>query len=375
MKVISADSHLDLGWLPRDAFTSRVPASWKDRVPRVVETPDGPQWTADGVPLGGVAGVGSLGRPYVEGKWRRADEMKQTGLYDDGLHRPANPEGRIQDQDRDGICAEVIYGIFGLTMQIDDIELASVINVTFNDWFADFCQSHPDRYIGLANLPGHDARAAAAELRRAIGLGFRGVVMDGKNGYRPLYHKDWYPLWAAAQELGVPISFHASHKRGEVGKIQGDPERGDPRVDAALSQAGKPIASQSDYFGLIFGGTFDAFPDLQVVIAETGIGWIPTFLQRMDYVFDNEYRALGLKLRPSEYWHRQMYGTFESDLAGLRQLDLLGEDHVMFGSDYPHPNGLFPGSQRVIEATMSHLSDPVRSKVLHDNAVRVYGLE
>lgn len=374
MKVISADSHLDLGWLPGDAFTARVSGEWLDRVPRIVDTPDGQAWVADGMRLSGVSGVGALGRPYVKGRWRRADEIKQTGLYDDGLRRPANPDARVNDQDRDGIAAEVIFGIFGLTMQIADLELASKINVTFNDWFAEFCASHPDRYIGLANLPLHDGQAAAAELRRAAELGFRGAVLDGKNGYRPLYHQDWHPLWAAAQELNMPISFHASHKRGSMGKAVGDPEFGDPVVDGALNQAQKASVSGADYFGMIFGGTFDKFPELKIVLTETGIGWLPAFLERLDFVFDNEYRSLGLKLRPTEYWHRQMYATFESDLAGLHQLDLLGEDHVMFGSDYPHPNGLFPHSQQVIEKTMAHLDDATQAKLLHDNVARLYSL-
>src|SRR5262245_815655 len=112
MNAISADSHLDLGWLPADTFTSRVPRAWEERVPRVVQTEEGQRWVAGDTVLSGVGGVGTLGRPYEPGRWKRVDMMAATGLYSDGLHRPTNPDERITDQDRDGVSAEIIYGIF-----------------------------------------------------------------------------------------------------------------------------------------------------------------------------------------------------------------------------------------------------------------------
>src|ERR1019366_9001221 len=112
-----ADSHIDIGWLPPDTFVSRVPAAWRDRAPKI-ETTDGvEQWVADGTMLSGVQAVGSRGRPYSRGRWQRADHMADTGLFTDGLCRPANPEARLLDQDRDGVAAEVLYGLFGLTAE------------------------------------------------------------------------------------------------------------------------------------------------------------------------------------------------------------------------------------------------------------------
>jgi predicted TIM-barrel fold metal-dependent hydrolase len=374
--VISADSHLDLGWLPGDTFTSRVPKAWRDRVPRIVDTGEGRQWVADGAVVSGVAGVGTYGRPYSKGRWYRGDRIAETGLYSDGLNRPADPELRLEDQDRDGISAEVIYGIFGIGVQIADLELVSVVDVTFNDWFAEFCAHAPDRLIGLANLPVHDAGAAAQELRRVAALGFRGVVFDVKNSYRPVYHEDWYPVWATAQEIGLPISFHTGSGRAEQGTVLDavwEPTVGDPLIELGLRRSHRGGGTM-DYFGIVLGGTLDAFPDLQIVLGEAGIGWIPTFLQTMDFHHENELHTLGLKMKPSEYWHRQMYATFEYDAVGLHQLDLLGDDRVMFASDYPHPSGVFPDSLATIDDITASLSDTARRNVVHDNAARVYGL-
>jgi predicted TIM-barrel fold metal-dependent hydrolase len=371
MQIISADSHLDLGWLPPDTFTSRVSADWQERVPRIAETADGPRWVAGTAVLSGVSRVGSLGREYLAGVEERLDKIARTGLYDDGLNRPTNPEMRLRDQDLDGVAAEVIYGIFGVSMQLTDLELASVVNVAFNDWMAEFCATNPQRYIGLANLPLHEARAAAAELRRAVDLGFRGAVLDVNNSYRPIYHEDWFPLWAAAVELQIPLSFHATPKRRESPPLFDEP-LGSKAIESTLSYACLASRGAMDYFGIIFGGALDVFPDLKVIIAESGIGWIPGYLENLDRTFENSYRTLGLKLKPSEYWQRQMYATFDHDPAGLAQLDLLGEDRVMFGSDYPHPGGVFPDSQQVVQNTMGALPETTRAKIIHDTAAQLY---
>jgi len=125
--VISADSHIDIGWLPADTFTSRVPESWRSRAPEIVDTDGGPKWVADGTVLSGVAAVGSRGRRYTRGRWQRADRMADTGLFTDGLHRPANPEARILDQDRDGVEAMIEHEVpmkrFGTPEEIADAVL------------------------------------------------------------------------------------------------------------------------------------------------------------------------------------------------------------------------------------------------------------
>src|SRR4051812_41893244 len=114
-KIISADSHMDLGWLPADVFTSRVEAKWKDRMPKIVDTADGRFWVCDGIRLGGVGAVGGSGRVYTPGRWKRADRFAESGLFTDGLGRPADPDQCWRDQDRDGVCAEVLYGLSSIS--------------------------------------------------------------------------------------------------------------------------------------------------------------------------------------------------------------------------------------------------------------------
>ncbi len=164
---ISGDCHVDLTWLPADLFTSHAPAALKDKVPQVVETARGKRWQAEGADLGQVAGVGSSGRDPKDLKDdARVQRMAQTGLYDDGakgVFRPTTPELRIKDQQLDGIEAEVLYGILGVADKLKSPEAATLVLQTYNDWLANFCKTHPERFAGVACLPNHDPKAAAEE--------------------------------------------------------------------------------------------------------------------------------------------------------------------------------------------------------------------
>ncbi|MBV8169351.1 MAG: amidohydrolase family protein, partial [Alphaproteobacteria bacterium] len=212
-KVISADCHIDLIWLPPDLFTSQAPAALKERMPYVTEGPKGKQWVAkNGANFGLMNGMGSAGREYIPGQIHRSDRMASTGLYDDGkkgIRRLTDPELRIKDQDRDGVQAEVLYGVLGATMRINDPEAGVEILRIYNEWLSDFCRSHPDRFAGLACIPSHDMDAAVAEIKRVAKRGgVRGLDVANRRGMTPLWDPYWNPLWDAAAETGLPVHFH-----------------------------------------------------------------------------------------------------------------------------------------------------------------------
>src|SRR4026209_1182413 len=160
---ISADCHLDLIWLPPDLFVSEAPRELKERMPYVAGGRDGPRWVANNGAIFGLAGgVGASGTKYVPGKQLRVDVMASTGLYEDGkkgIRRPGDAHLRIKEMDRDGVDAEVIYGILAAAAKLKDIEAAPEMPATYNTGMADFCRHYPDRHIGLANLPYGDIDA------------------------------------------------------------------------------------------------------------------------------------------------------------------------------------------------------------------------
>ena len=185
-EMISADCHIDLCWLPPDLFTTNASAGLRDRMPYVTDGPKGPRWvTKTGAMLGLVNGMGSAGREYIPGQIHRSDRMASTGLYDDGkrgVRRLTDPELRLGDQDRDGVQAEVLYGILGTTRRLNDAEAAVEVMRVYNEWLADFCDAHPDRYAGLASIPNHPVEAAVEEVKRVAKRGgVREVILPYEN--------------------------------------------------------------------------------------------------------------------------------------------------------------------------------------------------
>jgi uncharacterized protein len=371
--VISADCHIDLCWLPTDLFVSESSAALRDRMPHVETGPKGPFWTTKaGANMGLVNGMGSMGREYIPGEIHRSDRMASTGLYDDGrkgIRRCSDPDLRLKDQDRDGVQAEVLYGILGVGNRMKDPEASAEVYRIYNDWLADFQRKHPQRYAGLACVPNSDIATAVDETHRAAKLGLRGVVMALNATTTPMWDPAWEPLWAAAEECGLPLSFHT------VGSLSGiaDVAPKHYRTAFAVYIVGFQLAVADFLTSMIFSGALERHPGLQVVLAESGIGWIPYHLERLDYEWEDQFKDLPFKLKPSEYWHRQIYATYQQDMTGIRLLDALGEDHIMWGSDFPHPDGVWPDSQDYIREQLGHLPEATRRKLICDNAAKLYG--
>ena len=190
--VISADGHIDLIWLPTDLFTANASSQMKERMPYVVDGPKGPEWTSrNGAKFGLVNGMGSAGREYVPGIIHRSDRMASTGLYDDGkkgIRRLTEVDLRLKDQDRDGVQAEVLYGVLGSSGRLNDPEAALEMLRIYNDWLKDFCSHYPDRHIGLACLPYGDIDAAVKEIHRVAKMGIKGLELSCSWDMEPMWH-------------------------------------------------------------------------------------------------------------------------------------------------------------------------------------------
>lgn len=372
--VISADCHIDLIWLPPDLFTANAAAAFKDRMPYVTEGPRGREWvTRNGASFGLDVGMGSAGRKYEPGKIHRSDRMATTGLYDaeqQKLRRLTDPDLRLQDQDRDGIQAEVLYGVLGATMRLNDDEAGGEMLRIYNDWLAGFCSKQPDRYAGLACIPNHDPNVAAGEIERVARRGaVRGLEIARRHDMTALWDPWWNPVWDAAAASGLPVHFHTIGGPGrDYSKLSG-------KTLLAARAAG--ISSFQMHMAdvlmsIIFAGVLERHPTLKIVIGEAGTGWIPYILDRMDAEWEDQFKGLDLTMKPSEYWRRQCYATYQSDPVGVKLLDELGEDNIMWGSDFPHPDGIYPDSQEYIQKELGHLPEATRKKIVCDNAAKLY---
>src|SRR5205807_10265221 len=122
--------------------------------------------------------------------------------------RPGDPHLRVKEMDRDGVDAEVIYGILAAAAKLKDIEASNEMLRIYNTWMADFCRHYPERHIGLANLPYGDIDAAVAEVHRVAKLGFKGIELSCSWDMEPMWHEQWEPLWSAIDEVGIQLHFH-----------------------------------------------------------------------------------------------------------------------------------------------------------------------
>ena len=372
---ISADCHLDLPWLPADLFTSQATRELKDRMPFVEETDQGKRWmTKAGVQMGVPGAVGSVGAPFVPGQNYRVDKMAETGLYEAGARgerRPGDPHLRIKEMEKDGVDAEIIFGILGVVSRLQDHEAANECLRIYNDFLKDFCSYYPDRQIGLACLPYGDIDAAVKEVHRVAKLGLRGLELSCSWDMDPMWHPCWEPLWKAVSDVQLPLHFHTfpALPSSMRAKLEGNLRR---RAHFT-STSGFQMNLIQIIAAVIGAGVLERYPNLRLGFGESGIGWLPYALDRMDFEFEDRFRDL-MKLKPSEYWRRQCKATFQYDRIGPKLIDEIGLETLMWGSDYPHPDGVWPESSKYIEEQFAGLSAEQVHKITCENAARFYGL-
>jgi len=353
-RIISADDHMDIHALPPELFEERLPAALRDVGPRVVETENGPFWQAEGRLL---SPSGNKGKGYI-------------GSADHGL-RPGHPETRLEDMDRDGVFAHVIYSPMTTQMRISDTELRAACMRAYNDWAVDFNGVDPRRLLLLSHLPGHDPKAAAAELTRVAELGHKGAIIAQDEGVAPIFEDEWHPFWDAAQEIGIPIHAHLG-PRGTMLTAQ----LGSWRMPAFVSVI--PMQLDETLCGMIFSGILEQRPKLKFVLGEGGLGWIPYMLERMDHEHHKYYDQTQdhrLDMLPSEIFRRQVFVTYEEETLGVKLIPEIGAENVMWASDYPHGDSTWPNSRKAIgESPLASLGEDVLRKVICDNAAAVYGV-
>lgn len=374
---ISADSHIDLPWLPPDLFTANCSAALKDRMPHVVDGPDGPHWTSrSGYSYGLVCGVGPSGAKLVPGQNHRVDRMAEAGLFDDykrhGKRRPTDPALRLKDAELDGVDAEVIFGILGAATRLGDQEAAKEMFRIYNDWLKDFCSYAPDRLIGLACLPYGNVDDAVAEVYRAAKIGLRGLELSCSWDMEPMWHPMWEPLWQAVNDVDLPLHFHTFPSFSPAERERTPKERA--RAAQFTRVTGFQLALSHIIAGVIGAGVLERYPKLRISFGESGIGWIPYVLDRMDFEWEDRFRDLGLKMKPSDYWKRQCKATFQFDKIGAKLIDELGVETLMWGSDYPHTDGVWPESGKFINEQFVEVSPAEVRKITCENAGRFYGL-
>jgi predicted TIM-barrel fold metal-dependent hydrolase len=258
---------------------------------------------------------------------------------------------------------------------ISSAELRAWADARYNDWAADFARrSDPNRVFPLAMVPNNDPQVAAAEIRRCAKMGLRGGELAFKHLSVPLYQHDWYPLWEAAAECRFPISFHSTGFKGlrtpDTPELEQQYTRQWRLVRSTLFQ----LDTMEVLVSVIASGACERYPEMRFVLGESGVTWLPYVFDRLDTEYEDRARALGFSLKPSDYFRRQGYVTYQQDQYLEPIIPLIGEDNIIWGADYPHPDCLWPNSRLLLDKHLGSLPERVRRKITHDNVVGLYDL-
>jgi predicted TIM-barrel fold metal-dependent hydrolase len=360
--VISADSHV---MEPADLWTSRVEPSLREIAPQVRKNPDKPGYSfhAPTLPPSTVSGSWGAGRSGADLK----EHLENAG-YESARPSGWDPAERLKDQDVDGVSAEVLYGTLGMRMfRMTDAELQRTFFRVYNDWLAEFCAYDSKRLHGLGLISLWDVDEGVRELERCAGLGHKGAMIWGyPPDDAPYYSPQYDRLWAAAQDLDLPLSLHIVTGMGEESKV-------DFRV-AAVRYTLMVHEIQRTVAQLVQGGVLERFPTLKIVAAESDIGWLPHWMQRMDHGSEKfgAMMDVQLSMKPSDYVRRQVWLTFMDDPIGAASLEAIGADTFMWGNDFPHTDSTWPNSQAVIDKNFTDVTESLATSVLHDNAAALY---
>ena len=353
-RLISSDSHVNE---PPEMWSERLPKSLRARAPHVE--------VIDGVECLLIEGMRPRrmpkGRAQLQGE---ALERAQAGGWDPAL--------RMRDQDRDGVAAEVIYPTLALQgcFMGDDAAFQMAMARAYNDWLVEVFAPYAKRFAGAAVIPMLDIAAACTEAERVAKLGLRTLFLPCQIPERPYNRPEYDRFWAVAEATGLPLTFHSG--TGHEPRIERGP--GGAVINYILgSQADGPHV----FCYLTTSGVLERFPRLQFITVETGSAWLAWVMTQMDEIYEKHHMWAQpkLKMPPSDYVRRQGHCTFQNDPVGVHNRSFTGVDALLWGSDYPHPEGTWPRSREYADAQMKGVPEDERRKMLGETAARLFGFD
>ena len=374
-KLVSADSHVNE---PGDLWVERIDKAFRDRAPRVVDNLPGRQPGSylvleDIPPIHLTQGLGAGKKP------EELPTFFQQTTYKDARRGGWDPAERLKDMEMDGVEGEVIYTTLGFRQfWFKDAALQQACFRAYNDWLAEYCSYAPKQLAGLALISLYDIEEAVRELQRCRQIGLKGVMIwasppEDRPYSAPLYD----PFWAAAQDLHMPLSLHAITGMGPESQATRAMGREIQPVDRYLRAVTGADEVKRTLTVFIFSGVLERFPGLKLVSAENNVGWLPFVIQRWDQAHASSrfMQTTPLTLRPSEYFHRQVYATFIDDAVGVENRHQIGIDNIMWSSDYPHTASTWPHSRDIIARDFKAAPEAEKWKIVRENVIALYDLD
>ena len=364
--LVSVDDHI---CEPAHMFEAHVPERYRDRMPRVVDEPDGSQQWYYGEVRGRNLGLNAVaGKPpeMFNVNPSRYEDMR-PGCYD--VHE------RVRDMSAGGQLAGLNFpnwtGFAGQVLNLGpDRDVNLVMIRAYNDWHVDeWCAAHPDRFIPCGILPLFDAEEAAKEIHRLAAKGCHAVTFSENPaglGMPSIHTDSWDPLFAACCDEGTVLCCHV----GSSSKSASTAPDAPPPVPMNLSSA-MSIYTLGD---LLWADFWHRFPELRFALSEGDIGWIPYFLQRGEHTLARHNAWMGHEapqgMSPTELFRERIICCFISDRVGVELLDHFNVDNVCWESDYPHSDSMWPAAPEGLAELFADVPSDVVAKITHENAMR-----
>jgi len=380
--VIDADTHLTER---HDLWTSRAPAALRDKMPHVAQVDGEATWVVGGNVMGRAGAGGVVDRDNKKGRSFEA-------LYEweiDRIHEGAyDPVARLEMMDEAGVHAQVIFpntvGLGGqsLSQAIDDPVLRLLCVEMYNDSNAEMQEESGNRLLPMAVLPAWSVDACVREAERAASLGMRGVniTSDPQDQDAPdLANHAWDPLWEVCSDQQLPVHFHIGASLTTMTFFDNYPWAShDDDTKLAIGGTLLFVGNGRVVVNIICSGMLERHPELKIVSVESGAGWVPFILEALDYEMSENAPTLRnetLSMSPTEYFKRQIYATMWFERTNLPSLvAAVGEDNILFETDFPHPTCLYPDPLTSAHENMRELSETARNKILGGNATKLYRL-
>jgi len=366
--LVSVDDHVVE---PPDVFEQALPVQYKARAPRVIQNKKGDDiWTFEGRMLPNIGLNAVAGRvPEEYGMEPTSYRQMRKGCYD--VH------ARVDDMNVNGVLGSMCFSSFPglcgrLWAQAQDKDLAAAVSQAYNDWHIDeWCGAHPGRFIPLGMIPMWDPKRAADEVRRLARKGCYAISLS-ENPVSlkvPSYHDDgyWDPIWKACVDEGVAVCIH-------IGTGTGIPT---PSMDTPIDSSilATPMTIATCAADLLFSQALRRWPTLTFVLSEGGIGWVPYFLDRADYVYEHHHQWTGQEfgaVKPSDVFRRQIVSCFFEDPVGVALRHRIGIDMITWECDYPHSDSTWPAAPERLWPVLRDLPQSDIDKMTHANAMRIF---
>ena len=366
--IVSSDSHIVE---PPDLWTRHGDPRLGDRLPRVVREDTGDWWYVDGQKTLSFLGIQTGDRFEKD-----ATELRTTATFNEVRPAAYDPAAYLAENETDGIWGSVIYPSQGLMLfRTPTAEVLSASATAYNHWLADFCSHDTARLKGIGIVNVDDPAAAVAELEAVRALGLCGAMITVNPPIaRPYRHPGYEAVWAAAADLDLPLSLH-------VGTDRADPTGRDGLAGARV--ATETVFINKDYqvrealADVILSGVFERHPGLRMGTVEHELGWIPFFLEQMDYTYTDrplrgDWHRFAAGVLPSDWFRSNVFASFQEDRTGVRVRDTFGVQTLMWGSDYPHTESTFPRSRQILADMLADVPPAEVAAIVSSNAATLY---